>query len=77
MHNFPLLARLCFDEEGLQEPVQFFFECVPGGVDAMQALPPRDDDPPAGEDQHDDGGVLCAVDEAGEHAALEGALECW
>ena len=75
MHRFPLLARLCFDEEGLQEPMQFLFECVPGGVDAMQALAPRDDDPPTGKDEHDDGRILCAVDEAREHAALEGALD--
>ena len=75
MNSLPLLARLCFHEERLQEPTQFFLECVPCGVDAVETLAPRDDDAATGKNEHDDGRILCAVDEAREHAALEGALD--
>lgn len=49
-------------------------ERVPRRVDAVETLAAGDDDAAAGKDEHDDGGVLGAVDEAREHAALEGAL---
>ena len=50
-------------------------QCIPGHVDAAETLSACDDNAPAGKDEHDDGGVLRAVDEAWEHAALEGALD--
>ena len=71
----PLLACDCLCEAGLEEALQLVLEDLPRGVDAAEAAAAGDDEAPAGEDEHDDGGVLCAVDEAGEHAALEGALD--
>jgi len=57
------------------EAQQLLLEGVPGDVDTPQTLSARDDDATTGKDEHDDGGVLRAVDEAREHAALERALD--
>ena len=75
MQSFPLLVRLCLAQGRLEECLQLGLEVVPSHVDALETLPAGDDDAPAAEDEHDDGGVLCAVDEAREHAALERALD--
>ena len=70
-----LLRADCYGQGGLEERGQLFFHDLPGSVDGAHALAAGDDEAAAGEDEHDDGGVLRAVDEAREHAALEGALD--
>ena len=71
----PFLAGDCLRAHGLEEHLELLLERVPRGVDVLEAPAAGDDDAPAGKDEHDDGGVLRAVDEAREHAALEGALD--
>ncbi len=55
--------------------LEFCSEDVPRTVDAGRGLGSDDDDTAGGEDEHDDRGVDGAVDEAGEHGALEGTLD--
>ena len=70
-----LLRADCDGEGGLEERCELVLHDLPGGVDGPHAPAAGDDEAPAGKDEHDYGGVLSAVDEAGEHAALEGALD--
>ena len=72
----PALLRADGDGEGgLEERRELLLHDLPGGVYGAHAPAAGDDEAPAGKDEHDDGRVLCAVDEAREHAALEGALD--
>jgi hypothetical protein len=75
LHGATLLACDGLGEAGLEEALELVLEDLPRRVDAAEAPAAGDDEAPAGEDEHDDGGVLGAVDEAGEHAALERALD--